>query len=194
MKHSSTRELHAYWNERRGARAAPERGDIEPGAIRKALGDTFILASDPTRGYAFRLAGTRVCALFGRELRGESFAALWDRAGRAAVRELLSVVAGETTGIVAGASGRTAERFAADLELVLLPLAHRGQSHTRMIGALAPLAAPLWLGASRLEWITLGHLRHLAPSLDSAGAPRFVAAPGRIEPRSGLVVYPGGRA
>jgi hypothetical protein len=194
MKHSSTRELHAYWNERRGARTAPERGDIEPGAIRKALGDTFILASDPTRGYVFRLAGTRVCALFGRELRGESFAALWARSGRAPVRDLLGVIASEATGVVAGASGRTREGFATDLELLLLPLTHRGQNNARMIGALAPLTAPVWLGASRLESIDLGHLRHLAPTLDGAGVPRFVAAPGRIEPRSGLVVYPGGRA
>jgi hypothetical protein len=194
MKHSSTRELHAYWNERRGARAAPERGDIEPGVIRKALGDTFILASDRTRDYAFRLAGTRVCALFGRELRGEVFAALWDESGRAAMRDLLAVVVDESIGVVAGASGRTAEGFRDDFELLLLPLTHRGQNNVRMIGALAPLAPPVWLGSSRLETITLGSLRHLGPAVETVAAPRFVAGAGRVEPRRGLVVYPGGRS
>ena len=43
MKHESIRQLFDYWNERRGTREAPERSDIEPGAIRRALADTFIL-------------------------------------------------------------------------------------------------------------------------------------------------------
>src|SRR5262249_61327614 len=110
------------WHESRGWRTPPHRGDTDPGEIRKPLGDTFILASDPARGYVFRLAGTRVCALFGRELRGESFAALWERSGRAAMRDLLGVIANEATGMVAGASGRTPEGFATAHELMLLQL------------------------------------------------------------------------
>src|SRR5882724_4487529 len=73
MKHSSTRELYNYWNLRRGSRAAPERSDIEPGAIRRVLADTFMLSFDPQGGHPFRIAGTRVCALFGRELKGNAF-------------------------------------------------------------------------------------------------------------------------
>ena len=41
MKTAATRKLFAYWNARRGSRLAPERGDIEPGAIREILGDSF---------------------------------------------------------------------------------------------------------------------------------------------------------
>jgi len=61
MKHAASRELYAYWEERRGQRPAPERADIEPGAIRAALSDTFILELDAGDGHSFRLAGTRVC-------------------------------------------------------------------------------------------------------------------------------------
>jgi hypothetical protein len=194
MKHSSTRELFAYWDERRGARAAPERGDIEPGAIRKALGDTFILADDPAAGHVFRLAGTRVCALFGRELRGEGFAAVWSTASRQMVRDLLAVVGNETIGAVAGASGRTREGFSDDLELLLLPLHHRGRTRARMIGVLTPLAPPVWLGSSRLEALTLGVLRHLGPALETAAASRLVAPPAPSHVRHGLYVYEGGRS
>ena len=67
MKHASTRAVFDYWNTRRGARPAPERADIDPVAIRHALGDTFMLAADFADELRFRLAGTRVCALFGRE-------------------------------------------------------------------------------------------------------------------------------
>jgi hypothetical protein len=65
MKHPSIRRLFDYWNERRGARLLPRREDIEPEAIRCVLADTFILSFAPTVGHPIRVAGTRVCALFG---------------------------------------------------------------------------------------------------------------------------------
>src|SRR5439155_10518710 len=103
MKHSSIRELFYYWNERRGRRPAPERGDIAPGDIRGVLADTFILAFDAPESHPFRIAGTRVCALFGRELKDDAFLDLWSAESRPLVRDLLSVVAYETIGVVAGA-------------------------------------------------------------------------------------------
>src|SRR5437763_45975 len=135
MKQASSRELFGYWAARRGTRAAPERGEIEPSAIRRALGDVFILEFDRVLGHPFRLAGTRVCALFGRELKNDRFLELWEAGSRAMVADLLDGVADAATGLVASASGRTAEGWAQDVELVLLPLAHRGDTHARMIGA-----------------------------------------------------------
>ena len=127
MKQASSRELFGYWVARRGTRTAPERGEIEPSAIRKALGDVFILELDRAAGHPFRLGGTRVCALFGRELKNERFIDLWDAESRAALSDLIDAIADETTGVVASAQGRTAEGWTQDLELVLLPLAHRGE-------------------------------------------------------------------
>src|SRR3954465_9501281 len=90
MKHASSRQVFEYWNERRGGRLAPERGDIEPGPIRRALGDTFILAQDAQGNHRFRLAGTRSCALFCRELKGADFAALWAETERHHIQELVT--------------------------------------------------------------------------------------------------------
>jgi len=92
MKHPSNRELFDYWNMRRGERLAPERGDIEPAAIRKILGDTFVLEREGGTNPVFRLAGTRLCALFARELKGESFGKLWERTGQNAMRDFLRTV------------------------------------------------------------------------------------------------------
>src|SRR5256885_13093595 len=133
MKQASSRELFGYWAARRGQRAAPERGEIEPSAIRRALGDVFILEFDRTLGHPFRLAGTRLCALFGRELKNERFLEIWEPGARAALADLLDVIADEATGVVASANGRTSEGWAQDVEIVLLPLAHRGDTHARMI-------------------------------------------------------------
>jgi hypothetical protein len=193
MKHPSTRELFEYWNERRGTRLAPERADIEPSAIRHVLGDTFVLEVNGVENHLFRLAGTRLCALFGRELKTESFVKLWQRSGQTAVRELIAVVMEEKVGIVASATGATSDDTLSPvhLEMLLLPLAYQSRAEARVLGALAPMAAPYWLGAKAIGPLTLGMFRHIGASADAA-APHFKAAAGRI--KHGLTVYDGGRA
>src|SRR2546428_3264332 len=104
MKHPSVCELFDYWTEQRGRRAMPERADIEPAAIRRALADTFILSFEPAMGHPFRVAGTRVCALFGREIKGEGFLHLFSHAARRELRALIAIVAEESVGVVASAS------------------------------------------------------------------------------------------
>jgi hypothetical protein len=191
VKHSSSRALYAYWNELRGSRAAPDRGEIEPGAIRGALGDSFILSFEPA-GHCFRLAGTRICALFGRELKGDAFDALWSESDRPAARDFLDITTNEIAGIVAGVVGRTGEDASVDLELLLLPLRHRGSSRARQIGVLAPLTVPFWLGATPVTSLSLKSHRHVGPALDTA--PPFVSASDTGRLRHGLLVYDGGRA
>jgi len=193
MKQAVSRELFAYWSARRGKRAAPERGEIEPSALRRVLGDVFILEFDGSAGHPFRLAGTRVCALFGRELKNEPFLALWDEATRAPLAQLLAVVADEREGVVAAAKGRTAEGWSQDIELTLLPLAHRGSTHARMIGSLAPLTAPFWLGSSHLGALTLGSVRHLDPKLEMPTAARLVSGSKVPSRRALFTVHEGGR-
>jgi len=193
MKQASSRELFGYWAARRGKRAAPERGEIEPSAIRRALGDVFILEFDRSLGHPFRLAGTRVCALFGHELKNKRFVDLWDAGSRGTIADLLDGVADEATGLVASASGRTSEGWAQDIELVVLPLAHRGDTHARMIGALAPVVTPFWLGAARLGALTLGNIRHLDPALEMPTAARLVAGDPSVARRAAFTVYKGGR-
>lgn len=193
MKHASSRALFAYWNERRGSRSAPERGDVEPGEIGRCLGDSFILAFDAAAAHPFRLAGTRICGLFGRELRAASFETLWQEGDRAAVRDLVVAVADESTGIIAGANGRTEEGYGLDLELLLLPLRHRGRTHARQIGVLVPLSVPFWLGSSPVVDLTLGAYRHLGVTSEGTVATPFVLAHGGRQSR-GLVVIDGGRS
>ena len=194
MKHSSTRELFNYWNMRRGSRSAPERNDIEPGAIRHVLADTFMLGFDPRGGHPFRIAGTRVCALFARELKGSAFAALWAIAAEAAVCDLLATVVDETVGVVAGASAMRGAGSALELELLLLPLAQKGAAASRVLGALTPTEAPAWAGAEPLGPLTLGMTRYLGPLTGPHSLRRRSLLPGHARIRHGLVVYDGGQA
>lgn len=191
MKHAASRELYAYWEKQRGRRPAPERAEIEPGAIRQALSDVFIIQlAAAANSYVFRLAGTRVCALFGRELKGESFVALWTPASRAAITDLLTILSNETVGTLAGVSARDAGGEPLDLELLLLPLGGRRPSLARAIGVLAPLRPAQWQGVGPIGALELGTHRHVGASISTRFLPRLMALGGR----RGLVVYDGGRS
>jgi hypothetical protein len=193
MKHPSTRAVFEYWNKRRGVRPAPERGEIDPSEIRLALGDTFMLAADFVDQLRFRLAGTRVCALFCREIKNEIFSAVWGEASRKAIEDLLAIVNEETVGAVAGLTARNEEGHEAELEMLLLPLAHAGHARIRALGVLAPTVPPYWLGASPVEALELVTLRHIGPDVKSKSAPQFGRANEDVRLRHGFVVYSGGR-
>lgn len=163
LKHPFTQQLHAYWTERRGERRAPERADIDPAAIRRILGDSLVLSCDAGEAARFRVAGTKLCALFGRELRGEPFASIWDTDSAAAIGDLARIVAEEGVGVVAGvaASAQSGEELNADFEMLLLPLMHRGRIGTRLIGSLAPLTQPFWLGMWPAKPLRLGTIKYV---------------------------------
>jgi hypothetical protein len=193
MKLQSTRAVFEYWNKKRGTRPAPARADIDPAEIRHALSDTFMLTADFTDQLRFRLAGTRVCALFCREIKGEAFAELWNESSRKSIEELLAIVTHEAVGVVAGLTAQTEDGAKADLELLLLPLGHTGHARIRAIGVLAPTISPYWLGAKPVTELTLGTLRHTAVDADISIAPRLIPAAGGSRIRHGFVVYSGGR-
>lgn len=193
MKHQSTRAVFEYWNRKRGIRRAPARADIDPIEIRHALSDTFMLSADFTDQLRFRLAGTRVCALFTREIKGEAFTELWSETSRQSIDDLLAIVNNEATGAVAGLTGRTEDGAEADLELLLLPLAHVGHARVRAIGVLAPTTAPYWIGAKPMAELTLGTLRHVGPDAGLSIVPRLVPAAADSWVQHGFVVYSGGR-
>lgn len=190
MKHAASRELHAYWEQQRGRRSAPDRTEIEPGAIRQALGDSFILALDNKAGHPFRLAGTKVCALFGRELKGESFIRLWSDGSRREISEILAILTDESVGTVAGVTASNGNGEPLALELLLLPLRITRPSLARTIGVLAPLTSPQWLGTSPIGVLTLGSRRHVGAAIEKHFLQRLLTPRGR----RGLLVYEGGRA
>jgi hypothetical protein len=179
MKHAASRELYAYWQEKRGTRPAPERTEIEPGAIRGVLADAFILALDRSAGHPIRLAGTRICALFVREIKGEPFLDLWALTNRPIMEGLLSILSDECTGTVAGATAQNESGETIELELLLLPLGIPRSIFARAIGVLAPLKIPSWLGASRIGAVTIGGRRHVGAALEKRLAPRIMTPRGR---------------
>lgn len=144
MKHPSTNAYFAYWDGKRAGERAPDRSAIEPGDIRELLGDIFVLSYDSHGGFPFRVAGTRVCALFGRDLKDKGFLSLFCEESRQEMEDIATVVAEETLGALAGVTARTPSGTA-HLELLLLPFNTRAHMPASMTGLLAPFETNLGL-------------------------------------------------
>ena len=198
MKHAASRALHAYWDRLRGSRAAPDRADLDPGAIRSHLGDVYLLELGMPRQFTIRLAGTRLCALFCRELKGASLDSLFAPGDRGEIAELVTEVTGGAIPMVVGIGGETATGQTIDLELMALPLRHRGRTQARLIGSLAALDVPYWVGTVPVERLRIVSARRLYPGivplsqdgLDQEGLDHKE----RPRPTGRLRVLPGGRA
>ena len=187
MKHPSTRELYEYWDQQRAGAPAPERNALEPGPIRHLIGDTFVICCDRGSRFPLRIAGTRVCAMVGRDLKGEDFLELWARASRRQVEDFLSIATEESLATVAGVTAFTDKLSPVYLELLLLPFAPSALAPQSVTGSLVPLTVPADLEHSSLHDLSLTtwrHAGHQPQTLRQRAVRRLALA-------KGLMVYEG---
>jgi hypothetical protein len=123
-----------------------------------------------------RISGARTNALFLRELRGAAFLELWQEPDQGEIAAMLSVVAGEAVAVVAGVSAAPEGLRPVELELLLLPLRHRGDTHSRVLGACSPAFLPSWIGLVAAAPMRLFSLRVLE-SAESATGKRTSSRP-----------------
>ena len=170
MKQTTIQTLYTYWDGVRAGRIAPRRLEVEPARIAAILSETFMLECGQG-DYQYRLAGSRLCELFGYELRGTSFLSGWSEADRALIERLMSAVRSEGAVLRLALEAGIDARHRVELEVVLLPLLHAGNSVGRVIGAMSPTSQPHWLDKGRLTGRRL--LRHelVRPERVGDGAP-----------------------
>jgi hypothetical protein len=137
MKHPVSREFFAYWESKRGEARAPERNDVDPSALRELLADIFVLAYDDAATYPFRVAGTRVCALFGRDVKDQGLPALFSKQHRRDIADIIAAVAEDVVPAIAGLTATTADGSTTHLELLLLPFNSRAHCPITLTGVLA---------------------------------------------------------
>lgn len=171
MQQPTSRQLYAYWDCVRNGRVAPRRFEIEPARIAAFLPETFIAQSTGRLGFRFRLAGTKICEQFGRELRGCDFLSLWSHDDRDA---LASIVRNVFTDAAVGHGlfrAYTQTNRQAQFELLLMPLIHTGKTINRLLGAITAIEPPFWLGTEALQRQELIELHLHWPD----GAPPLIA-------------------
>jgi hypothetical protein len=148
MRQPTTRALYAYWDEVRAGRLAPHRLEIEPARIAAILSETFMLQRLHAGDYRYRLAGTRLCELFGSELRGRSFLDGWSKGDGEALKGCFSAICdASAVGVLTLELGD--QRYRLQLEAILLPLVY-GDSVCRILGAMSGDSTAHWLGGEPL--------------------------------------------
>ncbi len=128
---------------------APCRLEIEPSRIYSILPETFIIEKKIDQSYAFRLAGTRICQQFGRELRGHDCVTIWRREDRQMIEELLDSLSADGRVGLIKFTGSTDTGRSATFEMIVLPLLHPDQNQliSRFLGAIAVSGNTYWLGS-----------------------------------------------
>jgi hypothetical protein len=142
MRHKTTQTAFAHFNRIRGGNSAPLRTDIEPSELKSVLPDIFMLEMDRRGSPVFRLAGTRVCAILGRELRGAEFNILWHAPHGHKMKLAVEAVLANRAPVLVKVRSIADEEQAGELEMLLLPLSSRPGVVDRLYGSLADLTRP----------------------------------------------------
>jgi hypothetical protein len=200
VKHPSCHYLYNYWNRLRAGAVAARRGDIEPAAIRPVLGDSFILEVLDNDTFRFRLAGTRICSVYCREMKGLNFVDLWSKDDRRAIADVMTAVAKRGAVVSLGFNGHSDRGQTLGFEVLILPLRHVGPAFDRILGAFGAIERPYWLGVHPVVRQELTSLRLLTPEEDLSpvhaetrpSAEVVELTPGVVR-RGAFVVHDGGK-
>ncbi len=164
MRHENSKHLFAYWNNLRSGRTAPDRREIEPSDIRNILGDTFILELDQKfRNLSFRLAGTRLCNTYGRELKGIGFLSLWDESDNLDVYKRIRNIFEDSLPGIFSYDALTEEGRTIECEMLLLPLLNGPLHASRILGVTSMIGNPIWAGADPIKCNRLKFTRTILP-------------------------------
>ncbi|GAC1041075.1 hypothetical protein thsrh120_10790 [Rhizobium sp. No.120] len=161
MRHKTSRDVFTYWERIRGNADAPLRNLIQPSAIGHILPELFILENSVDDNPRFRLAGTAICNLMGRELRGENFAALWAGSQQDDPVRIAAGVMKHVVPALVHATGYCISGRSMPFEMILLPVRTSSDTCDRLLGCLIPTAYAPWLGNERLEFLALDRSRLL---------------------------------
>ncbi|WP_201155862.1 PAS domain-containing protein [Rhodobaculum claviforme] len=154
--------LRAYWEALRGDDPVPRRAQVDPRGIERALGIAFLAERVAPEVARFRVAGMRVNALMGMEVRGMPVSALFQPDARATLgRAIRRVFDGPAIAemTLRGAPGLTQPRL--EGRMLLLPLRSDDGSVSRVLGGLSLSgtigSAPRRLDVTGMQLLPIGN-------------------------------------
>jgi hypothetical protein len=166
--HPNSNMLFRAFDEMRGARTAPRREDLDLKQVRKLVPSLFIAEQAASSGdFRWRLAGTVVSSLMGREVTGRALSEGWEKSAGEAIRRFLSGVC------VTHKPALLRLRFMTDrgqwivAEMAAVPLIAADGQTTQVLGGLFTFAD---LDLKHYESITS---RELVSASGSQPQPRF---------------------
>jgi hypothetical protein len=150
-----------------------------------------------------RLAGTRMCAAFGREIKASNVLDLFVAEDRHAIATLATAVFEDGAAAVVTVAAAAARQRPLPCEILFLPLRHGGTKYERILGSFAPFERPYWLGSEPIDGLSVVSLRLIWPdekptymrrASDQPESSRPIPFPLHRQKRRGhLTVFEGGK-
>jgi hypothetical protein len=137
MRHSAAKAILSYWHsivpEDGGA---PGHAALQPRALKSHLPDLFIIERMDRAVFSFKLAGTRMCARYGRELRDHDFIRLWPSAQHGEVLAQLTQALQSAAPVVLKGAAATLDGDVVPFSILLMPIADAEGNVNRLMGAM----------------------------------------------------------
>ncbi|MBL8893813.1 MAG: PAS domain-containing protein [Rhizobiales bacterium] len=148
--HPGSRAIFRHWEAIRGEDSAPHRDAVNLRQLGQFVSWLFIMERSPrTEGYIWRLAGSKVCDLWRRELTGSEFLTGWDRFEFETIRRLLDGVSKNLQPCTLRLRLTTSLAQVIDVEIIALPLRARDGS-IHVFGGVLPFRDVEALGHERI--------------------------------------------
>lgn len=191
--HPGSRALFRHWETIRAERAAPERDDFDLTRIHAILPDLFVLERDHLRQtFRFRLAGTRVCRLYRREMTRTDALVGWDQFERDTLFRLFNTTVASRQPCVLRLRLHSNMNHVIGVEMLCLPVVARDRSHIQIIGGLFAFRDSENLGYDRISTMELTGARTIWTEHAEGGLPLRPRTEG-LRPRRPFTVIAGGR-
>ena len=153
--HPGSRAIFRHWEAIRGEDSAPHRDAVNLRQLGQYVSWLFIMERSPRiEGYVWRLAGSKVCDLWRRELTGSEFLTGWDRFESETIRRLLDGVSKNFQPCTLRLRLTTSLAQVIDVEIIALPLRARDGS-IHVFGGVLPFRDLDTLGHERIANVEL---------------------------------------
>jgi hypothetical protein len=151
MLHPGSRQLFRYWETLRAEKAYPRREDFEFSAVASAMPDLVVIERDHLRkSFRYRLAGSRVCTLFGFNLTATDVFASWGSFETEVIRRHLDIALIKFQPVVIRLRLTTDRSQVLAAELVALPVQVQDSARIQLIGGIFPFRPAAALGHSAI--------------------------------------------
>lgn len=183
--HPSSRTLFRAWEATRGEMSAARKQDLDLKRISGILPSLCILQRDHGQPvYRWRLAGTAVCRIWGKELTGHDVLAGWPDFEQQTMSSAFDMVIATLQPCVARFRAVNNHGAEVGLEFIALPIQDSKTGALQILGAVSSFRSPDWLGTTELVNFELSAMRQIwtdnLPGGTLEGAANF---PGRPRPK-----------
>jgi len=152
--HPRLHNLYQYWKTIKNTRHMPTKADLDLHRIPTHLPCAFLIKWDPlTAAFFWRLTGTALYTLFGRELTATPVLDLWQTDQHEELTSTLHRVRTVFQPFCLRQRGFNITSNELGIEMLILPLLDTDSTNVLIFGGFEPFSTPLWLDSHPLKML-----------------------------------------